>query len=75
MWFPKMGVTKNGWFLRDILLKWMMTGGTPFLGNRHLSIMVTWTRLQKSATCPEAPPRAAEGLPAPAGAERTDARH
>ena len=31
------GVPNNGWFmLGKTLLKWMMTGGTPILGNLHL---------------------------------------
>ena len=36
--FLKWGVTQNGWFLLGkILLKWMMTCGTPILGNLHNS--------------------------------------
>ena len=30
---PKMGVPRNGWFLGNIPLKRMMTGGTPIIGN------------------------------------------
>ena len=29
-WFPQMGVPQNGWFLREIPLKWMI-GGYPHL--------------------------------------------
>ena len=32
--FPKEKSTPNSW--RTILLKWMMTGGTPILGNLHI---------------------------------------
>ena len=32
-----MGIPPNLWFLMKILLKWMMTGGTPILGNPHIN--------------------------------------
>ena len=36
--FPEMGVPPNGWFLLgNIPLEWMMTGGTPILGNPHIT--------------------------------------
>ena len=32
-----MGETQNRWFIRENPdLKWMMTGGTPILGNPHM---------------------------------------
>ena len=33
-----MGVPPNGWFIEKVILKWMMTSGTPILGNP----LITW---------------------------------
>ena len=34
---PEMGVPQNGWFMMEKQKsKWMMTRGTPILGNLHL---------------------------------------
>ena len=30
-----MGVSKNGWFIIETHIKWMMTAGTPFSGNHR----------------------------------------
>ena len=38
---PKMGVPEDGWFRVEILLKWMMTGGTPIFGTLPLSWNLT----------------------------------
>ena len=41
--FPKMGIPNNGWFTRDkSIYKWMMTGGTPILGNHHIFFLYRW---------------------------------
>ena len=35
-----MGVPTNGWFLLGkILVKWMMTGGSPISGNQHFWVI------------------------------------
>ena len=34
--FHKLGISKNGWFIEKIPLKWMILGGTPILGNPHI---------------------------------------
>ena len=31
-------IPNNGWFIREIPLNWMMTGGTHILGNHHVMI-------------------------------------
>ena len=38
--FLKWGYPKMDGFQRTILLKWMMTGGTPSLGNLHIYIHI-----------------------------------
>ena len=39
----KKGVTIAGWFISwKIPLKWMMTGGTPILGNFHIMTINQW---------------------------------
>ena len=38
-----MGVPQNRWFISgQIPLKWMMTGGSPFLGNLQFSSILEW---------------------------------
>ena len=47
---PKMGIPRNGWFILDNPnLKWMMTGGTPTLGNLQISHLTT-NRNQKNSS-------------------------
>ena len=38
-WF---GSPIAGWFIREIPLKWMMTGGTPISGNHHIFRHSIW---------------------------------
>ena len=33
-----MGVPPNGWFIREIPLKWMRTGGSSVSGNPHMEM-------------------------------------
>ena len=42
--FPEMGVPNNGWFLRKILLEWMIWG-SPIYGNPHF-IIPYFTQIQ-----------------------------
>jgi hypothetical protein len=48
--FPSMGVSKNGWFISwKILLKWMMTGGTPISGTSICQAFISHKPLQSAA--------------------------
>ena len=44
-----MRVPKNGWFISwNVLVKWMMTGGTPISGNLHIYIYIDEELMRKS---------------------------